>query len=1757
MNELIFDDEIGKMLYKTFFYNSEVFAIQINDNGKIVYKTKYERIDATKINYYLEQKKSILSYQQYFDKLRWICLDFDIAGNKINEVTNYDFLTDQKYKPLLLNEVAKCCNWLDQNNINYLKEYSGNRGIHIWIFFESAISKKLAFTILEIIRDCSKFSSINQLYSPVGLDCFPATGNSKNNKIGKGVKIPLSFHLKSKSYSFLIDSFDDIKRISNFSNKFIENQIKLLSNTKTNKVSYIIDQLKINKYLEEEEFSPIKQIVGKDLSREEILQKLCKSSLYKYLFDNINVLNENQRRVLVGTLVRIQTYKDRNFGINFLKAIFSSAENYDEELTNTKINLLSNLYPPNISYIENILGFKCDYCKSHDIKNVTDLLTGFEIRKENYMDNLLYWAQKSELNYLKFNDEVPLTFIEDELKNINFDLINNDIQKILNLGEYPNPIYYKYLRKEGNKERTLYSLSGKDRILSTIIMKYIYDIIGQNNISKISYSYRLNSSSQKKIFMDWNALWLDFVKKIQSFTQHEAYENYYVIKLDVKSFYDSINLIFLKEILLTNISNNIESKFINLNLSEERKDNFKNAVDYLITISEKIVGSSTGVPQGPAYARYLAEIYLTSFDEYIISQLDNSFDFAYRYVDDYYIFIKDIQKGEKLKDILINKLSEIYLEINSKFKYGIIKDIKSEIEVYNQLDKYFIDGIDESTPEFVKIEGEKIINKMYTDFVENDEIKDFPFFLTHLWSEDYLKKRANNLIERFYSISIGRGSMFKHFYNKVAVRYSNLEFFLKVDGLSRANLITSLMRNDNYSFKDFSTLFNNYLCYEDLKIYEKIELFRLVLIKGISVDFSIIQKNDFEIFLKLLMNIPIIVWSDDLFKIILNKIQNIADKIYSIRLLERILYCSIEIKNNKLFCDIAYSIIYRNDFMALNKADVQKLYNIIVYSTLFLDSIEQINFLWNKLLENDMKDIDAKQFFNFLEKVDFNTIKYKSVIAVLIQIFSDKSFISSQCANPLEKSFAFYLFLELYNSKSVLLESEPSFDNLKKTIETVAKQKNAIALLWSLEPQTEYFLDNETSLKNIEINNRLSLIKDKEILIRGPKEIFFDTVSFCEEMDCLKDIEFSIEPIGGTPLTNYQEMIFGKNIFEILSYSNKIIDLLNDDIVNIFEKGTLVKNENKLNFKYSKYDFKFIIKNHGSIFPTIENIKQVMIEFIFNTEWNYSFENSDYEINNTDLFNLIVPKKLLNDITIINFYFTELCKLVNAKYPFSDSASFSIFDFEKIKISSLEKCLDLLKSKISKDVRKMPKSFHLLSLYNKFYSDKYSQYSILYNNNDMQINNLLERISFFKNSININFEMDFTKQLIDDIDFIVIKFENIFGDINCFNLVTVDVYSNIKDNLSEYSFFMFDGDFIEFDISDEFYFYDWTDAFFYKNYIVFIPKDITVAKTKSLKRNIEYDRVYIEKIISIKAHNDFVKCVQNITSQREITYNEAEKLLVNFLADKDSKYFVSVLKIISLYKPFEKNDYETFKKDICDLLNKSQNITTIPLKNYIVDDNGLNKLLSKYTDLFGRGKPYLKKLTNNLKNFERGNVKKNLAIISDIGISGAQLKDSFKYYLENGYDTKKDNKFYDFNKEIFLNNFKQAKKITILNCLYTDVYENEVREFFNNKFKICENNIIFLGKRIIVNTTKYSYLKVHTKYKLLFFEFVKKYYPESLNKLIFKNTNYTYDNYLRDSMAENLTEIIKCRFLLLLRCHSLPKYHHKVFDDLIFEYRAE
>lgn len=77
-------------------------------------------------------------------------------------------------------------------------------------------------------------------------------------------------------------------------------------------------------------------------------------------------------------------------------------------------------------------------------------------------------------------------------------------------------------------------------------------------------------------------------------------------------------------------------------MDDEEKQEYQNMCEYLLQAAKSV--NDKGVPQGPAFARYLAEIYLAPLDTIISDMINEGFEHYFRYVDDMVIILESKKK---------------------------------------------------------------------------------------------------------------------------------------------------------------------------------------------------------------------------------------------------------------------------------------------------------------------------------------------------------------------------------------------------------------------------------------------------------------------------------------------------------------------------------------------------------------------------------------------------------------------------------------------------------------------------------------------------------------------------------------------------------------------------------------------------------------------------------------------------------------------------------------------------------------------------------------------------------------------------------------------------------------------------------------------------------------------------------------------------------------------------------------------------------
>ena len=304
---------ISERIYSLLVLNSSAAGIQQKDGR---YITKYIPITPSLIESMILSRASMGCYQQGYKTgyIKWICLDFDCKDK-----SNPDVLS------LYRDAILPIISYLNKVGITYLTEFSGRRGIHIWIIFDCILKKSVGYRILnEILKRTGIQSNIEE--KEWNLDLFPATDSSKNNTVGKQVKFPLSTHKMGGMSFFFTGEFRYRKDL--YTDSFLEEQYCILHEYCENKVDEVLDNLGISSVFKREygyKYRKYKLLESVDVTIDAIWAALNSTRVFSDLYERMKRGQALPRdwTVLLGTLSPC----DADGAI--VRAVFSEFPNYD------------------------------------------------------------------------------------------------------------------------------------------------------------------------------------------------------------------------------------------------------------------------------------------------------------------------------------------------------------------------------------------------------------------------------------------------------------------------------------------------------------------------------------------------------------------------------------------------------------------------------------------------------------------------------------------------------------------------------------------------------------------------------------------------------------------------------------------------------------------------------------------------------------------------------------------------------------------------------------------------------------------------------------------------------------------------------------------------------------------------------------------------------------------------------------------------------------------------------------------------------------------------------------------------------------------------------------------------------------------------------------------------------------------------------------------------------------------------------------
>jgi len=792
-------------IYLEYFQGREdYFAIQATNS----YKPVNEKFSENYLEKHLNKFATFGVYVLTKDsKCNFVCIDIDIPKSELESIDFKDHQLKFKYlKHSLLKILKVFINELEIDTNSILLEETGGRGYHIWLFFEGPIAGNNAVKLYYIIKNFIEFD----------FEFFPKQPSLDGKKLGNLIKLPLGIHQKygSNSVFFKLRNGDIQLLSSQDENLEHLKTIKKISLQELNviikKHSEVFKNVKIKKFSPEKLADSERAYYKSDLNF--LFQKCEALRNLKNKAENGIKFSRSEAFHFANILLSVENSED--FLLGKIKQSFSSKFSFD--IANREIAKIKPLHPSSCKkLIEQ--GICAGYCNEEiKKKNLDPLLTDTNplsfwltpSKKRTQLsldelqdkiadkDNIInaYWKLKK---YHKNEDTLFYDEFDFEFFEKNLEIYSRYINRFIKNKEKVPFVGYLMVKipKKVNENREMqYRQMAYSSIFDQIIIQSIFNkvsLIFEQNFQNSSYGYRFNTQDLRSedIFCNWRDFYPRFKSKVLE--QLRKPQNKYYICCDIKGYYDHVDQNILiqqvREYLPDDYISKLIEKIIKLYQFEDKKDK--------------------GLPQGPAYARILANLYLNNFDKEIRSYCSEYF----RYVDDFFLFFESKEDAEKGLNKVIELLTDLELSLaDDENKKPQILEADNDQKIIDTLDslKYgvfeefkFIENLDvkQINEFYIAIKNHLISPSNFDDILDiNNKLPS----IMYLISKDFrvyipLKQIIPAIIQYLVENKIFYPKRLKYIFYKIIdlmdhERYDIANFYELLDGTHKIYFLLSL-----------------------------------------------------------------------------------------------------------------------------------------------------------------------------------------------------------------------------------------------------------------------------------------------------------------------------------------------------------------------------------------------------------------------------------------------------------------------------------------------------------------------------------------------------------------------------------------------------------------------------------------------------------------------------------------------------------------------------------------------------------------------------------------------------------------------------------------------------------------------------------------------------------------------------------------------------------------------------------------------------
>ena len=1653
------------------FSTDQSHFVEQKDDGS--YKKKAGVVNPELIKKIIVNNDSIAIYQKNLDlTVKWICFDFDILKEHLDNKDGAN--------PFLERAVLGFCKSLNELDIPYLLEFSGNRGFHVWIMFSEPLNYHTSYDIQQAIISKAGLD-YNDHY--IGLDLFPHSATPTDG-VGLGVKMPLSKHKKSGFYAFIlpdIESVSSVEKVDTLTKEFLIENNSLLESVEFISKSDLEKKLDVffNDYeVGLVDYNRIKSIKvhRTPFSVLDVLNHWDITSPLKKLSEKIrnkSGLSHLERILIVGIFCNIKSKGSSSLSDDILHGIFKEIANYNATITSRGIQSLRGFNFPTQDQIENTLQEKFGL-----ELGVDELIRLCVPNYLEYCDASFDFSVKdidvtrvAETNYLFMNDEVQSKIVLEDLS------AKDSEEFLLNANEFTAGVndwgYYRHERNEGDKTRVLISLDSNSRIASSCILKqmsYYFDL----NVDVNSHGYQINKGfSGGYIFKPWLYLWLKFISNITEALEEPSYKEYYIVKTDISGFYDNIPHDNLKRLLLGDGNSSIKEK-IN-NMRPETNEKYKECLEFLFKLTEDLVGGKKGLPQGPAYARYFAELYLTGIDGDFKKQLLSGDVLLYqRYVDDIFFVVKTKEEAVKILSNLKLKLKLLNLMVNDeKTDVSKIGGFYEGFNKYRAQSKYSVDQVSKRFLVSSDKQKNMAINEFMT-LIHSDTCQDdLSFIFSHLGGVNELNSVKTEQVKPALDRGVGRGSLYKNLFNFVFELNEGWEVIYSVEKYTElqsevlsSSLINSLEinRDSTVDLLDVVRRIFPLLTYSDL-VYEHMAY--IYIRYDCDVDIKVIPQKYYVSALRSISNCQDVFISSELIDYLnlsMNQLKSFSEFIKVVYI-----FCYNDCVNESKLDDLAslfYAKVSLGESAGLFELDnfdqtgvsdlitAHKLYYLLcLFSTSCKnESIELIQSLWRFCIGLFNKYYHLNDKFlppNWMDKLKL-TRMHDSIPNWIISSIVDGGI----CRDVVDDN---KIFERYHNALLVYLTfDDEAVGKLNISEQLSALKGKSVFYDWLVDNSSVSIFPVKNKYwfeRNIINNGVVALKKGDKVLIRKPSAIDGGMKFGSENPECLVDHDNS-------KLVSFRNTLKARSVSEKLKILVNLVEIYKDDCkfpcFFLPDRGVF---EDDLTVFSPEFSYQSVII-YDDEFGKVETFDSTVNNFIncflmymssgddvSNKLFEYYFSNLNSNINKI---------KFINDFYIqidgfdkdIDFYYYDVA-MSSALYSnllgydlfirlerfVSQYAMFYDSDIEKqifgVKVGSFygdSNLTDLFRTvstslKLIVDESVLELSFYL-------YEDISNYEGIVA---DIIFNSKLEGqgvglTDFKKSDVSVN---PISKSI--KIDGVEIPFDKV----SLINSITREVvafefrHSGLVSS-SEHIF--------SYGIDDEVYLLA-TNSFMSVMYSIISNRYNTIIIQN--ESNVSYP-LCLSPESKIDSLNGFDSARDVVSNHRDVDLVKAESIIVKWLSRIPLFFHQPLINLIGAHEMMRTVELDEFVGKVSGLISAKANLFLI---KKVDDYNGTHRVLYR-DDSLGRE-------VSSFRPILIEDEVEEVTLIVDVIITGSQVSKALKYYL-TGLGGRSSDQYFECTREeheSILKKFSTVKVLSICTVLYTEKSISKIQGFLRSVLK--------------------------------------------------------------------------------------------------------